>query len=483
MDSADPLALIVTDLGYGDGGKGAIADLLCHRLGIDNVYRHSGGPNSVHHVVTERGEHAASCFASHQSSTTRTQLGPDFVIKPASLLREARDLEKRLGSSPLERLTVDPAVRIALPHHAIVGQMREVAAGDRRRGSTGLGIGEAVLDADTDPLLSLTVADCRANVDLNRRIERIAEHKIAQAEEIVARSPCATLRGFLDALKAGPLSAEDVSAMATMFRDLVTLEDSRRYLEEALGRGMPVLCEGAHGTLIDRDHGFAPHVTRRRTTAAPARTLLESLETPARVVTVGIVRAIAFRHGPGPFVTEEEGSFRHVVEPHNHANPWQGRPRHGWFDLVATRYALACNGGADILAVTMLDLLLPLRELQVGTAYRLPIELAEEARDLLRTAPQDETSMRVNAILARNTPRGVALVELLDRCRPILIRLARRENEAAGNPLNDLLVRQFLEFLASPDALGRPADILSFGPERSMKHLSDTLAVRLGLPC
>lgn len=483
MGSAAPLALIVTDLGYGDGGKGAIADLLCHRLGIDMVYRHSGGPNSVHHVVTEQGEHAASCFASHQSPTTRTQLGPDFVLKPASLLREARDLERRLGGSPLLRLSVDPAARIALPHHAIVGQMREIAAGESRRGSTGLGIGETVLDADTDPSLSLTVMDCRAGTGLKRRIAHIAEHKIAQAEEIVAQRPCATLRGFLDTLKAGPVSADDVSAIATMFRELVVIEDSRRYLENALGRGMPVMCEGAHGTLIDRDHGFFPHVTRRRTTAAPTRALLESLDTPARLVTVGLLRAVAFRHGAGPFVTEEEQAFGHVVEAHNRENPWQGRPRHGWFDLVATRYALACNGGADILAVTMLDMLLPLRDLRVCTAYRLPAALAGQASELLEMAFLDEEAVRVQSIHAKGRPHCAALGKLLERCRAILTRIARREGEADGDPLRDPLVRAFLEFLASPDALGRPAEILSSGPERANKTLSADLSRRLGLPC
>ncbi|WP_395710286.1 hypothetical protein, partial [Reyranella sp.] len=65
----------------------------------------------------------------------------------------------------------------------------------------------------------------------------------------------------------------------------------------------------------------------------------------------------------------------------------------------------------------------------------------------------------------------------------ILTRIARREGEADGDPLRDPLVRAFLEFLASPDALGRPAEILSSGPERANKTLSADLSRRLGLPC
>jgi adenylosuccinate synthase len=482
--SADPLALVVTDLGFGDGGKGTIADLLCHRLGIETVYRHSGGPNSVHHVVTESGEHAASCFASHLSPATHTQLGPDFVIKPASLLREARVIEKRLGGSALDRLSIDPSAKILLPHHAIVGQMREVASGGARRGSTGLGVGEAVLDAASHPLLSLTAADCRVGVDLQRRIARIAEHKIAQAEDIVARLPCRALRGFVEALKAGPFSADDVSALATMFRDVVTIEDSRCYLERAFGQGRNVLCEGAHGTLIDRDHGFAPHVTRRSTTAGPTRAFLEALETRSRIVTIGIVRAVAFRHGPGPFVTEEDAAFRHLVEAHNRENSWQGRPRYGWFDSVATRYALACNDNPEIIAVTMLDLLLSLRELHVATGYALPIRLAEQASELLDTNPLDWGLLRVHAIRPTDSPGRACLARLLDQCRPILIPLAKRGAETSdGNVLSDSLLRTFLEYLALPEALGRPADILSFGPGRAQKSMSADLWRRLRAPC
>lgn len=484
MASVDPLAVVLTDLGFGDGGKGAIADVLCHTLGIETVYRHSGGPNSVHHVVTESGQRAASCFASHLSPATLTQLGPDFVIKPASLLREARDIEKQLGWLPMPNLSVDPLAKILLPHHAIVGQMREVASGNARRGSTGLGVGEAVLDAASDPLLALTVADCRSGLNLRRRVARIAEHKIAQAEDIVARLPCPALRRFVEALKARPFTAEDVSALEVMFQDLVPVEDSRRYLETAFGNGRSVLCEGAHGTLIDRDHGFAPHVTRRVTTAVPTRAFLEALDTRSQIATIGIVRAVAFRHGPGPFVTEEHTAFSHVVEAHNRGNRWQGRPRYGWFDAVATRYALACNDDPEIIAVTMLDLLLPLRELHVATGYALPSRLADQARGLLETTPLNEGWLRVNAILPADPTRRACLAELIDQCHPLLTPLARRDAETTQiDVLRDALPRRFLEYLASPDGLDKPAEILSFGPGRGQKTISADLCRRLGAPC
>ena len=97
MMPTGPIAIVVTDLGYGDSGKGAIADLLCHNLGIERVYRHCGGPNSVHHVGADGRDIAVSAFGSYVTPATRTHLGPEFALKPANILREARLIERSTG--------------------------------------------------------------------------------------------------------------------------------------------------------------------------------------------------------------------------------------------------------------------------------------------------------------------------------------------------------------------------------------------------
>jgi adenylosuccinate synthase len=476
---ADPVAIVVTDLGYGDGGKGAITDFLCHRLGIETVYKHTGGPNSVHHVVTDGAELAASCFASHQSPATRTHLGADFVIKPANLLLESHDIQRRLGFSLLPHLSVDPSARIALPYHAIVGQMREMEAGAQRRGSTGLGVGEVVLDASIDPALTLTVSDCRDPQALSRKIARIVELKVSHAEEIVVRSPSDTLRRFLKELKSEPFSSDHVSSLTVMFQDLVAVADSQSFLADTFRQGRSVMCEGVHGTLIDRDYGFPPHVTRRCTTVVAARAMLDALDVRARVMTVGIVRAVAFRHGPGPFVTQDDAAFAHVVEAHNKENYWQGKPRYGWFDIVATRYAMDCNQNLDVIAATMLDQLVPLSELYVSTGYVLPSRVADTCQDHLDTERLDDTSLLVRGI-RRVKPQKPRLTALLTECRPLLTLLGRRGTETTeGNILRDQLVRKFLRYLESTEGLGRPPDILSYGPRRTQKAATAELWRRI----
>ena len=151
LSRPSPAALVVADLGYGDSGKGAVADLLCHTIGIRRLYRHGGGPNSVHHVAAAGVEVAVSAFGSFLAPGVRTNLGPAFAVKPRNILLEARSIERVIGYSPLPGLSVDPAARIVLPWHAIVGQLRELIAGPRRRGSTGQGVGEAILTLGAAP--------------------------------------------------------------------------------------------------------------------------------------------------------------------------------------------------------------------------------------------------------------------------------------------------------------------------------------------
>jgi adenylosuccinate synthase len=58
---------------------------------------------------------------------------------------------------------------------------------------------------------------------------------------------------------------------------------------------------------------------------------------------IGALRAYAVRHGNGPFVTEIErpvNELHSFQDEHNVHNEWQGCLRIGWFDAVATHYAM-----------------------------------------------------------------------------------------------------------------------------------------------
>ena len=118
-----------------------------------------------------------------------------------------------------------------------------------------------------------------------------------------------------------------------------------------------MLLEGAHGTLLDIDHGTYPFVTSSPTVAGGACTGIGI--GPTRIDSViGVAKAYVTRVGAGPFPTEIEGPDQERVrELGGEFGTVTGRERRcGWLDLVALRYAVRLNGITSI-ALTKLDVL------------------------------------------------------------------------------------------------------------------------------
>src|SRR5262249_22626657 len=98
---------------------------------------------------------------------------------------------------------------------------------------------------------------------------------------------------------------------------------------------------------------------------------------PARHLTrvVGVIKAYSTRVGRGPFPTElndgADGVGERIRRTGREYGTVTGRPRRcGWFDAVAARYTAAV-GGADELALMLLDVLSGLDEIKIATAYEL----------------------------------------------------------------------------------------------------------------
>ncbi len=188
----------------------------------------------------------------------------------------------------------------------------------------------------------------------------------------------------------------------------------------------------AQGVLLDEWHGFHPYTTWSTTTFANAETLLA--EAGASATRLGVLRAYATRHGPGPFVTEDPALTADLPDRHNGTGRWQGAFRVGHLDAVALRYALDAAGGADGLAVTHLDVAGARPDLRVCRAYDLDGERTER----LEAGPPD-------------LDRQAALTRRLLRARPVYAPL--------GDPVATV-----------EDALGTPVVLRSYGPSSADKE-------------
>ncbi len=147
-------------------------------------------------------------------------------------------------------------------------------------------------------------------------------------------------------------------------------------MQAALRTGRSILAEGAQGTLLDIDFGTYPFVTSSSTTAPGALTGLGlGLDAAAQARVTGVVKAFQTRVGAGPFPTEVGGELALRLRGSG-ANPWDeygtttGRPRRvGWLDGVLLRYAVRINGISEM-ALTKLDILSGLEQIQLCSAYR-----------------------------------------------------------------------------------------------------------------
>jgi adenylosuccinate synthase len=336
-------AVVTVGLGFGDEGKGATVDFLCRRLGADLVVRYCGGAQAAHNVVLPDGRrHVFAQFGAGTLAGVPTYIGPQVVINPTALVREADHL-KRLGvADPFATLTVHPDAPVSTFFHQSLNRLRERARGDRPHGSCGQGIGEARHDWLRHGSDAVRARDLEDGPRLRRKLELLRQRTLLELQGL-ARS-VADHGETADLLNVG---SEAVAERLLEIGRWVRFADEVPHCELAV-------FEGAQGVLLDEWYGFHPHTTWSTVTAHHALEL--ALQAKAgRVFTMGVTRAFTTRHGAGPLPTYDPELTTRLTDTGNPRNPWQGDLRVGWLDLALLRYAVAAAGPLDGLAVTWLD--------------------------------------------------------------------------------------------------------------------------------
>ncbi len=392
-------AFAVVDLGFGDAGKGHVTDALVRQTGATAVVRFNGGAQAGHNVVTGDGRHHT--FAQFGSGSfvpgVKTLLSRHVVLDPLALWPEEQALRGAGVADGFARLLIHREALVATPFHRALNCAREEQRGAARHGSCGVGFGETVQDALADPSGALRAGDLLDPAVLRTKLARTAERKVAELRALGGASAAEQL--------AGAEITERVEKIFLAVGQRGVVADDRRWQTE-LRAADTVVFEGAQGVLLCERHGFPPHTTWSRCDLYNVAELAGALDLEAPVSRVGVLRAFAVRHGPGPLPTEEAELAPLIAEPHNLTNPWQGPVRYGWFDVVLARYAIKALGGVDALAITHLDTVARLPKALACAAYRLE---DEEVRDL-------------NALLPSSAGEGerAALGQRLRRAAPQL---------------------------------------------------------------
>lgn len=427
-------AWLVVDAGFGDAGKGLVTDWLVRTTGASLVVRFNGGAQAGHNVVTADGRHHtfAQLGAGSFVPGVRTFLSSHVVVHPGALLAEAAALGRKGVADVLSRVRIGERARLVTPFHQAANRLRERARGAARHGSCGVGIGETVQDALAFPEEVVSAECLYDSGSLREKLHGIRLRKAAELAPLRALTRgddradrewrAFDLEGVADAW------IEQASPIATL--GLVVSDDLISQWSRDSG---DVVYEGAQGVLLDEDVGFHPHTTWSRCTPANARELVARHSPGLEPKTIAVLRSHAVRHGAGPLPTESRG-LSSVVSEHNAHNDWQGAVRHGWFDAVLARYALAACGPVDALAITHLDLLPKLDAWRACVAYE----------------GQGGTVDRFE--LPRSLAAQVALGEKLLKAAPVLDERPSHEAEVLA---------------AIEDFTGAPVGLVSRGPTAS----------------
>jgi len=345
-------AVVLIGAQWGDEGKGKATDLLGGR--VQWVVRYQGGNNAGHTVVLPNGENFALRLIPSGILTpgVTNVIGNGVVVDPGALLDELAALEARGVDTTRLHLSAD--AHLLMPYHVAIDKVSERFLGKAKIGTTGRGIGPAYQDKVAR--VGVRVADVLDEKILRQKVEAALEFKNQVLSKIYNRK----------ALDPEQVVAE-VLEQAQGFRHRIA--DTRRELNEALGRGETILLEGSQGTLLDVDHGTYPFVTSSNPTAGGAA--VGSGIGPTRITTVlGILKAYTTRVGSGPFPTElhdEMGEYLRKTGGEVGVNT--GRPRRcGWFDAVIARYATRVNGITDFF-LTKLDVLSGLDTVPICVGY------------------------------------------------------------------------------------------------------------------
>jgi adenylosuccinate synthase len=411
---------------WGDEGKGKIVDLLTRHFTI--VARYQGGHNAGHTVYADGRKFVLRLLPSgilHEGITC--VIGNGLVVDPQALFAEIDELA-RAGIDAGDRLVISDKAHLILPYHRELDLLSEARRGERRIGTTSRGIGPAY--EDKIARRGVRVGDL-ANTD---SLAEAVQQNVAARNRLIAESTM-DYRQVLAELKSA----------WTRMSPWVT--DVSLFLARAREAGRSIMFEGAQGTLLDIDHGTYPYVTSSNATIGGVLTGL-GIGPQAIDGVLGVAKAYTTRVGEGPLPTELAGELgNRLRESGQEFGAVTGRPRRcGWYDAVAVRYAVRVNG-LDALALTKLDVLDGLSELQVCTAYRC---------------------------------RGAMLTEMpgdlaqLAACEPVYETLPGWTSPTAGVRDFDRLPREARAYIARlEDITGVPAAVVSTGSAREDTIIRD----------
>ena len=409
---------------WGDEGKGKITDMFAEKADI--VIRFQGGANAGHTIINDKGRFAFHLMPSGVCyDHTTCIIGNGVALDINKFLSELEDVRKA-GLNP--KLLVSDRVQILMPYHILLDTYEEERLGKNAFGSTKSGI--APFFSDKYAKIGIQLNELFDEESLRAKLKNICTLKNLILEHVYHKPL---------------LDEEELYNTCMEYKEKIApyVCDTHSYLQQAIKDGKEILLEGQLGTLKDPDFGIYPMVTSSSTLAGYGAV---GAGIPPHLIkeVITVTKAYSSAVGAGEFVSEildedEAQELRIHGGDKGEFGATTGRPRRvGWFDCVATRYGIECQGATKVV-MTAIDCLSYLDEIKVCTAYEVDGEIIN---DFPTTA-------------------------VLKKCKPVFTTIKGWHCDIRGIKNYDELpdeAKAYVEFIEKQ--LGHKINMVSNGPER-----------------
>lgn len=322
-------AHIITDLGYGDSGKGSTVDYII-RAGLPTarflVIRLQGGHQVGHTVKFEEpGKtpilHEFRNFGSGVFQDVPTWYGPETTMFPLGLETEYEQLSLR-NFEPVNYY--HPDVMVTTSYDIAFNRWCEDSKGVNRHGSVGMGF-NATIERNKKCQFTVGMMVNSNPYILKLKLQSIKDYYRdwgvpSSVLDIIDLD--IEIRAYLD---------------VTKIVKILELPDHELYSD--------IIFEPNQGILLDQKYGIFPHVTRSTTTSAPAYDYVNKHLTAYKRMCIyryAVSRCYHTRHGAGPF-EQFPIKLRNTEMEVNKFNLYQHDFKVSKLDLQLLEYALRVN--------------------------------------------------------------------------------------------------------------------------------------------
>ncbi len=415
---------VIVGANWGDEGKGKITDMFADKADI--VVRFQGGANAGHTIINNYGKFALHLLPSGVCHPEIVNvIGNGVALDIPKFIKEIKSVTDK--GVPAPNILVSDRAQIMMPYHVLLDTYEEERLADKQFGSTKSGI--APFYSDKYAKIGFQVCDLFYPDELREKLESVCEVKNLLLEHVYHK-PLINVDELFDTLM------EYKEAIAPY------VADTGAFIRKSLKEGKEILLEGQLGSLKDPDHGIYPMVTSSSTLAGYG-TVGAGVPVSEIKEIIAVTKAYSSAVGAGEFVSEIFGEEANQMRVDGGDAGEFGATtcsitRMGWFDCVATRYGVECQGATQV-ALTALDCLSYLDEIKVCVGYEID---GKVTKDFPNT-------------------------HLLKKAKPVLVTLPGFKSDIRGIKEFDKLPKEARDYvLFIEKEIGTPITMVSNGPRR-----------------